>query len=144
MAFVETGCKAAAYRQAYNASNMGEASINEEAKRLAANPLVSLRIQELRQIELERFHLTIEDISRMLLEDRELARKLETPSAAVSASTALAKLFGHNAAERHEHAGYGGGPIGMVAQIKLVGVAPAEPKVIEAKANAVPKAVSKQ
>lgn len=38
--------------------------------------------------------VTIETITQMLIEDRQLARKLEAPAAAVSAALGLAKLHG--------------------------------------------------
>jgi phage terminase small subunit len=45
-----SGCsKADAYRQAYNAENMADASIHVEASRLAANPKVALRLKELKR-----------------------------------------------------------------------------------------------
>ncbi len=45
----ETGNKSEAYRQAYNAENMSEASINNEAYKLSQNPEITLRYKELQK-----------------------------------------------------------------------------------------------
>ena len=47
LAVVETGNQAEAYRRAYDATGMSPGATWVEASRLAANPLVSLRIEEL-------------------------------------------------------------------------------------------------
>lgn len=68
------------------------------------------RLKELQTLVAERAETTAADIARQLDEDRELAREVKAPAAAVSASMGKAKLFGL-IKERHEHTGANGGPI---------------------------------
>lgn len=103
-AYLETGNASEAYRLAYNAGKMQAATIHVRASELLASSKVAVRVDALKAAHLERHNLTINDISRMLQEDRALARQLETPSAAVSASMGLAKLYGH-LTEKVEHNG---------------------------------------
>jgi phage terminase small subunit len=94
-AYIETGNATEAYRRAYRSDSMKPATVNREAKALLDNPKIAARLDEIRAMHLERHNLTIDDISRMLQEDRALARRLENPAAAVSATMGLAKLYGH-------------------------------------------------
>jgi phage terminase small subunit len=103
-AYVETGNASEAYRRAYNAENSKPESVWRKAKELVDNGNVAARIDELRAAALERHNLTVDDISRMLQQDRDFARQLETPAAAISATMGLAKLYGY-LAEKHEHSG---------------------------------------
>jgi phage terminase small subunit len=93
-AFVETGNASEAYRRAYNAAKMKTTSINVNACKLLADANVSLRVAELKAEHAERHKFTINDMVAQLDEDREFARELETPSAAVSASMGKAKVLG--------------------------------------------------
>lgn len=92
--YIETGFASEAYRQSYDASRMTSPSINVEASKLLADPRISLRIEQIKAEHLERHKTTVDDIAKMLKEDREFARKCETPAAAVSATMGLAKLYG--------------------------------------------------
>jgi phage terminase small subunit len=92
--YVEVGNASEAYRQAYDAENMSQEAIWVEACRTLANPNVSLKVMELQKAASERTLVTVESLTRELNEDRELARKLENPSAAVSAVMGKAKLHG--------------------------------------------------
>ena len=94
-AYVETGNASEAYRRAYDAENMQPQTIAVKASELLASGKVSVRVAELRDAHLARHNLTVDDIKRMLLEDRQFARECTTPAAAVSASMGLAKLYGH-------------------------------------------------
>lgn len=80
------------------------------ASRLAGNGKVKSRVAELQERAARIAETTAADIAMQLDEDRELARSVKAPSAAVSASMGKAKLFGL-IKERHEHTGAGGGPI---------------------------------
>lgn len=95
LAYIETGNASEAYRRSYDADGMKPTTINRKAKSLLDDGKIAARLDELRAAHLERHNLTVDDISRMLQEDRKLARELETPAAAVSASMGLAKLYGH-------------------------------------------------
>ena len=90
----ETGNASEAYRQAYDAGNMAPATVNRKAKELLDNGKITARLQELGQVDMERHIVTADTIASMLKEDREFAREMETPSAAVTATMGLAKLYG--------------------------------------------------
>ena len=96
MVYVETGNASEAYRQAYNAENMKEASINVNASKLLTDAKIALRIKELKSGHTKRHELTIDDLVKQLEEARQVALTLENPqcSAAISATMGTAKLLG--------------------------------------------------
>lgn len=96
MVYIETGNASEAYRQAYNAENMKESSINVNASKLLADAKVALRIKELKLGHAKRHELTIDDLVDELEEARQAALLAESPqsSAAVSATMGKAKLLG--------------------------------------------------
>lgn len=108
--YVELGNASEAYRQSYNASGMSSASVNRKAKELLDNGKIAARLQELGAMHLEKHGETVESIARMLKEDRAFAVECAKPSAAVSASMGLAKLYGL-LTDKHEHTGANGDPI---------------------------------
>ena len=93
--YVELGNASEAYRQAYNAAAMKDATVNRKAKELLDNGKITARVDELRAHHAERHDMTVDDIAQMLKEDRTFARQCQTPAAAVSATMGLAKLYGH-------------------------------------------------
>lgn len=93
--YIELGNASEAYRQAYEPKTMSANAIGVEAFKMLASPKISLRVQELQAAAAERHDMTVDQIAKLLKEDREFARKCETPAAAVSASLGLAKLYGH-------------------------------------------------
>lgn len=80
------------------------------ASRLSGNIKVRDRVAELQSRAAEKAVFTAADMARQLDEDREFARKLKNPSAAISASLGKAKVLGL-APDRMEHTGKNGGPI---------------------------------
>ena len=94
LAYIETGNASEAYRSAYNAAKMKPESVNVGASKLLADPKIALRVAELKSDLVERHQVTADSIAKMLREDREFARECETPSAAVTATMGLAKLYG--------------------------------------------------
>ena len=64
------------------------------ASRLVANGKVAARVAELKAAAAEKAVVTAADIARQLDEDREFARQLEAPAAAVSATMGKAKVLG--------------------------------------------------
>jgi phage terminase small subunit len=92
--FIELGVASDAYRAAYNANKMSDNAIRVEAHRVLANPNVALIVEQLREKNAKRHEVTIDTITEMLKEDRELARKEGQTSAAVSAAMGIAKLHG--------------------------------------------------
>jgi phage terminase small subunit len=95
LAYVETGNASEAYRRAFNAEKMKPESVNTNASQLLARTHIILRVAEIKEHHAQRHDVTVDDIRQMLLADREFARELETPAAAVSATMGLAKLYGH-------------------------------------------------
>jgi len=94
LAYIETGNASEAYRRSYDAGRMQPATINVKASQLLADDKIAVRVAELKAAHVERHNVTIDTIREMLVEDRKLARELETPAAAVSATMGLAKLYG--------------------------------------------------
>ena len=94
IAYIETGNASEAYRKAYNAGKMKPESVNVNASKLLADTKIALRVSELKSELVERHKVTADTIAEMLREDREFAREMETPSAAVTATMGLAKLYG--------------------------------------------------
>lgn len=93
--FVELGNASEAYRQSYDAKRMKPESIAVQAAKMLASPKIALRVDELKAHHAERHDMTVDDIAKMLKEDRTFARQCQTPAAAVSATMGLAKLYGH-------------------------------------------------
>lgn len=94
LAYIETGNASEAYRQSYDAGKMKAETVNKRASELLGSGEITGRIAELKAAHVERHNVTIDTIREMLVEDRKLARDLETPAAAVSATMGLAKLYG--------------------------------------------------
>jgi hypothetical protein len=95
-----TGNKSEAYRQAYNAKNMTDAAINDEAYRLSVNPEITLRFAELQKSAQKRNNVTVDTVSQMYLKAWKMAEDIKNPSAMVSAASGMAKLHGLNAPDK--------------------------------------------
>src|SRR5688572_29783725 len=93
-AYVETGNASEAYRRAYDAENMKPEVVSVKACELLKNGKVTVKVQQLQAKHAKRHDITIDRITEMLLEDRELARANTQSGAAVSASMGLAKIHG--------------------------------------------------
>jgi phage terminase small subunit len=93
-AYMETGNGTQAYRMAYDAENMKESTIRVKAFELLQNGKITERLEQVRESSQKRHDITIARLTEMLIEDRELARKVESPAAAVSAVMAIGKLHG--------------------------------------------------
>jgi len=120
MVYVETGNASEAYRQAYNAENMKEASINVNACKLLTDAKIAPRIKELKSGHVKRHELTIDDLVKQLEEARQVALALENPqcSAAISATMGTAKLLGL-VVDKNETTGANGGAIQHAVSIKI-------------------------
>lgn len=96
MVYIETGNASEAYRQAYNAENMSEVTINRKACEVKENGKVTARLNELRLGHTKRHEITVDDLVKQLEETRKVALGLENPqcSAAISATMGTAKLLG--------------------------------------------------
>lgn len=94
-AYVITNNASAAYRQTYNVSPTAKpATVTRNAFAVLQDTNVSAMIASLRKDQAQKFEITVERLTQMLIEDRDLARGIEQPSAAVSANIALARLHG--------------------------------------------------
>jgi len=109
-AYIETGNKSDAYRDAYNAENMNNNSIRVEAHRLFENPNITLRIFELQEEHAERHRVTVDSITDELNQAKDLAREERQASAMTAAIVAKSKLHGLMT-DRKEISGPGGKPI---------------------------------
>lgn len=92
--YVELGNASEAYRQSYDAENMADKTVWEEASLLLDNPKVAPRVAELRAAHRERHNVTVDSITQELEEARSLAKLKEQTASMVSASMGKAKLHG--------------------------------------------------
>lgn len=92
--YIELGNASEAYRQSYDAGNMGEASINEEAYRLMQNPVITLRVSELQELSVKRHLVTVDSLTDEYEQIRAAAFTEKQFSPAISAVTGKAKLHG--------------------------------------------------
>jgi hypothetical protein len=100
-AYDRLGNGSRAYRAAYNVgAKTTPQTIWNEASRLMQHPLVSRRIAELRAQAAEKAVKSMVEIVSDLDQSRSLAMDLERPSAAVSASSAQARILGYAGGKR--------------------------------------------
>ncbi len=108
--YVETGNASLAYRHAYEAQDMQQTTIWQEACRTLKIPKVTARIQELKQMAADMAMVTVGTITEELEQARQLAIKVDQPAAMRAASMDKAKLHGL-IVDKHEHTGQDGGAI---------------------------------
>ena len=92
--YVECGNMSEAYRYAYNSENMKPETINRKAKFLFDQGKIRARVEMLQAEHRERHNVTVDSLTVELEDARKLAIEIQNPSAAVSATTAKAKLHG--------------------------------------------------
>lgn len=94
--FVETGNASEAYRQAYNAKNMGANTIAARASEMLNKSNITVRLQQLREVHQKRHNVTVDSLIAELEEARIAALTAETvqASAATAATMGKAKLMG--------------------------------------------------
>jgi phage terminase small subunit len=92
--YIKTGNQSEAYRLNYNSGKMLPASINNKAYELMQNVDITSRITTLQERIAKKFEVTVESLTKELDEDRQLARDLEMPSAAISALSVKARIHG--------------------------------------------------
>ena len=91
------------YREAYDAGNMTDKQIHEEASKLASgNPKVAQRIEQIKAPAVRNSQITREDILSGLHRATELAETTAQAGAMVSALRELGKLIDAYPAERKE------------------------------------------
>ena len=92
--FIGTGNASEAYRQSYECQKMKGPTINRNAVALLDNNKIATRVGEL-QLELQKkFEVSVSSITKELDEDRQLARALGHPGAAISALNVKARIHG--------------------------------------------------
>ena len=92
--FIETGNASEAYRQSYECKKMKGPTINRNAVALLDNNKIATRVGEL-QLQLQKkFEVSVSSITKELDEDRQLARALGQPGAAISALNVKARIHG--------------------------------------------------
>lgn len=112
--YVETSNASEAYRRAKPKSRKWNAdSVKVQASRSLRDPHVVLTIEQIRTELRDRHRVTLDTITEMLREDRQLAHSVAQSGAAVSASMGLAKLHGL-IVDKAELGGANGGPIRIV------------------------------
>jgi phage terminase small subunit len=94
LAYIETGVASEAYRQAYNAENMGGATIRVKACNLLKKEKVKARVAALHAHHRKRHDVTVDSLTAQLDRDHALAHKNKQAGAAVSATMGKAKLHG--------------------------------------------------
>lgn len=94
--FVETGNASEAYRQAYNAKNMGANTIAARASEMLNKSNITVRLQQLREVHQKRHAITVDTLLEKLNKVYTVALGADTPqsSAAVQAVMGQAKLLG--------------------------------------------------
>lgn len=94
--YIELGNASEAYRQAYDADDMNQNTVNKNASVLLENPKVATRLEQIRSEHMKRHNLTVGDLLKELEEARQAALGAENPqsSAAVAATMGKAKILG--------------------------------------------------
>lgn len=110
LAYIETGNASEAYRRAYNASKMNEATINRNAKALLDSNKIATRIAELRKPVVEQVQITLKNHLEKLAELRDKADASEKWQAAIQAEIARGKASGLYI-DKVEQSGPNGNPI---------------------------------
>lgn len=93
-AYIETGNASEAYRQAYDAENMSEPSINKEAAILLCDPKITPRVDELKGQHQKRHNVTVDSLIEELEEARKVADADRKAAAMVSATMGKARILG--------------------------------------------------
>ena len=117
LAYIETGNASEAYRRSYDAENQKSETTNRNAKALLDNNKIATRLKELQAVHVERHKITVDGLTKELEADRALARKIEQPSPAITATMSIAKLHGLDIDKGEvEHSG----SLNVIAEITYV------------------------
>lgn len=94
LAYIETGNATEAYRQAYDAKKMQEATINRKAKDLIDNGKIRARLTEIRKPAIEAAQITLLQHLNDLKRLRNLSERDGKYSAAIAAEISRGKASG--------------------------------------------------
>lgn len=100
IAFIETGDMSEAFRRAYQPQRARPQTINRMAYRVANHPGVMARIAQERDRMRARARVTLDGLTLKLDADRDLAREIRKPSAAIAALRLQAELHGLISSQR--------------------------------------------
>lgn len=112
--FILKGNASEAYRESYRTENMKETTIHRAAFALLHNSKITARLNELREIHLERHFVDIDELTQMYMATYHMAHAIYNPSAASSALNGMGKLHGlmtdkvineHTGTIAHQHDG---------------------------------------
>ena len=80
--------------QAATRAGYSEKTANEQASRLLANVNIQAALAEGEKAHAKRCNISVDSLTKELESDRELARNIEQPSPAITATMGIAKLHG--------------------------------------------------
>ena len=89
-----TGNKSRAYRFAYDAENMSDVVINNEAVIVSQNHAVAMRFEELQADLMQRTRMSVETVNDMLMEGFKIAKEDANAGAVIQAANSISKLHG--------------------------------------------------
>jgi predicted MFS family arabinose efflux permease len=93
-AYMSSGDARSAYLAVHGTEALSDPDVDEKIGYLLREPAVLGRIRELQDMTAGRLQMTVENLTRMLQEDRDEAHRTGNHEAAVAATVALAKLHG--------------------------------------------------
>lgn len=93
-ALIGGGDPRAAYGEAFGADALDAPNASNVIDQLMKEPAVVVRVRELRQMTAGRLQMSIEQLTRMLIDDREDALRNGNHEAAIAATMGLARLHG--------------------------------------------------
>jgi phage terminase small subunit len=100
-AYIETGNASEAYRQAYDAENAKETTVNRSAAQMFENPKITARLQALSELHQDRHDITVDTLTSQHMAIY-WQHHSTSPQAAVSALKEVAQLHGlHEKRIRH-------------------------------------------
>ncbi len=109
--FIETGNASEAYRQAYNAENMKDSTINRNACEVLGNNKITTRLDKLNEQHQKRHNINVDSLTSKYMTIYHLHYK-DNPGPAKGALDSLAKLHGfmiergvinHTGQIKHDH-----------------------------------------
>jgi len=92
--YITTGSQTRAYELNYNVKKMQKNTIHTKASEEFRKDAITVRINELQERVAKKFEVTVESLTKEFEEDRQLARELDMPAAAIAATNGKARIHG--------------------------------------------------
>jgi phage terminase small subunit len=92
--YITTGSQTRAYELNYNVKKMQKPTIHTKANVEFSKDAIRVRINELQERVNKKFEVTVESLTKEFEEDRQLARELDMPAAAIAATNGKARIHG--------------------------------------------------